>query len=399
MAWCDRRICLLAAFLAACQAPVTWSHQVAPVLETYCTRCHNDLGAAPFSLQTYADAKVRTAQIKRELERGTMPPWLPADGCRPLDSTDTNRPTAADVQLIRDWVSDQAPEGKSGTSAKVVTPPNFDGEMQTLSVTFNPAGHAIHAISFAQCYKIPLNSTTSRQLIGFEAETTKPKSLIAVGLYRLSAEQATTIADDFECELQPGVPAVLSPMPFAKSGFLGVWQQGNGPVRFPTGTGVTLAADDVLILRLRLHPTAIEGFESHHVRLKFASAPVQEARVLSIANSDFMVPPFSDTIEDSATFVAPSAGRIYGIAPHLRVRGRALRLDADGTCALSLSSWSDQWQSMYWFSGEPLPVSAGTKLNLNCAWNNALSDAVVRPGDGPADELCAASLYWVDNIL
>lgn len=388
-----------AACLVACQSPVTWSHQVAPVLETYCTRCHNESGAAPFALQSYAEVSTRKARVKRELDRGTMPPWLPGDGCRPLQSAETNRPTAAELAIIDAWLADEAPEGKSGVMADIVAPPDLEGELQTFNVTFNPIGHAIHAVTFAQCYKVVLPNDVERQLVAFEVQTTHPKSLVAVGLHRLTAEQAAAIGDDFQCEGHPGAPGLLSRTPFADSGFLGIWQQGNGPVRFPPGTGVTLAANEVVLVRMRYHPTATDGLEVTQVSLKFASSPVQEARVISIANSDFLIPPYAEKVQDSATFTAPGPGRIYGVAPHLRARGRTLKLDTEGTCALNLTSWSDQWQLMYWFSEGPLSISAGSKLNLSCTWNNAASSSLVSPGEGPTSELCAASLYWVDGLL
>src|SRR5687767_4579601 len=71
---------------AAAQAPaassgqVTFTKDIAPILQRSCQQCHNAEGVAPMSLITYEDArpwaramKTRTAM---RTQRGAMPPWF-----------------------------------------------------------------------------------------------------------------------------------------------------------------------------------------------------------------------------------------------------------------------------------------------------------------------------------
>ena len=95
--------------VSAAVPEVTFTKDVAPLLIDRCGMCHHPGGSAPFSLLTYADAKRHAAQIPIVTAKRFMPPWKadPADGPfigqHPL--------TDAEIQLLRRWESDGAPEG------------------------------------------------------------------------------------------------------------------------------------------------------------------------------------------------------------------------------------------------------------------------------------------------
>src|SRR5687767_10703728 len=53
----------------------TWADQVACIVYSHCTSCHNPKGAAPFSLLDYDTAVTYAASIRHDVENGIMPPW------------------------------------------------------------------------------------------------------------------------------------------------------------------------------------------------------------------------------------------------------------------------------------------------------------------------------------
>jgi len=61
---------------------VTFSNQVARLLQAHCQTCHHDGGIAPFPLVTYADAYANRVQIAAMTEARKMPPWKAAPDCR-----------------------------------------------------------------------------------------------------------------------------------------------------------------------------------------------------------------------------------------------------------------------------------------------------------------------------
>lgn len=94
---------------------VTFSRDIAPVLQRSCVNCHRPNGVAPFSLTTYEDARPMARQIARRTgirdRMGTMPPWYVEKdiGIQHFK----NDPSLSDeeIAMIAAWVRDGAPQG------------------------------------------------------------------------------------------------------------------------------------------------------------------------------------------------------------------------------------------------------------------------------------------------
>lgn len=67
----------ISAFQMQAQVTPTWADNVACILYTRCTSCHNPNGAAPFSLMTYTDAFNFAEDIDSSVQAKPMPPWRP----------------------------------------------------------------------------------------------------------------------------------------------------------------------------------------------------------------------------------------------------------------------------------------------------------------------------------
>src|SRR5262245_12215383 len=80
--------CLLAAMVAGAarvpvgaqtKEPVTFSKDIAPILQRSCQQCHRPGSVAPMSLLTYEDARPYARSMKARTalreKRGAMPPW------------------------------------------------------------------------------------------------------------------------------------------------------------------------------------------------------------------------------------------------------------------------------------------------------------------------------------
>src|SRR5262245_3680535 len=57
------------------QSQVTFSKDVAPILQRSCQQCHRPGSIAPMSLLTYEDARPWARAIKDKVVRREMPPW------------------------------------------------------------------------------------------------------------------------------------------------------------------------------------------------------------------------------------------------------------------------------------------------------------------------------------
>lgn len=380
---------------SACQPPVTWSEDAAPFFERYCTRCHSDVGVGPFSFDSHQGVASVLPKVGEALESRDMPPWLPGPGCRDLVGAEGMRPTDEELDGIRRWLELGAPEGKEGVTAGVPTLPVLEHVSVTLTASYDPAGHSWHTHDDLRCHKLPLGLTERRHLVGFDVRPSTPKRLVSATLVQVSAEAAADLPDEFECEALGGVPETVGASAFDPSGLLGIWQAGAGAVRFPAGTGLPIEPGNVLVARMHYHPLGGTGTEKTAIELAFAPGPVErEARMVSLPDTGFVIPPETPVYQHEATFEAPSGGAIWGLAPFLRLRGSALSLQVDGQCALDVPRWQSHWQGFYWFAGGPLELAPGASIRVGCTWRNTTSELVL-PGASANDEICAAVAYWV----
>ena len=125
---------MLGAFVAVCgvamgaevagRAPVTFTKDIAPILQDKCQDCHRSGGMAPMSLITYQEARPWAKSIRERVVTRQMPPWF-------IDKTVGIQHFANDASLsdnqiaeIAAWVDAGAPMG----DPKDMPPPKvFEG--------------------------------------------------------------------------------------------------------------------------------------------------------------------------------------------------------------------------------------------------------------------------------
>jgi hypothetical protein len=87
---------------------VTWTRDIAPLVEARCVSCHKPDGRGPMSLVTYEDARPWAKAIKEEVLTRRMPKWHAARGY----GTFLNDPSLSpfEIATIVAWVDGGAPK-------------------------------------------------------------------------------------------------------------------------------------------------------------------------------------------------------------------------------------------------------------------------------------------------
>ena len=96
-------------FGATAGGAVTFSKDIAPLMEKHCQECHRPGEAGPFSLLDYQQARPWAKAIKQAVLARKMPPWF-ADPKYGKFSNDRSM-TSAEINTIVAWVNAGAPEG------------------------------------------------------------------------------------------------------------------------------------------------------------------------------------------------------------------------------------------------------------------------------------------------
>src|SRR6185436_20123758 len=118
--WNSRLLLLVVAGLAVSaqtsrKQSVTFTKDIAPILQRSCQSCHRPNALAPMSLITYEDARPYAASIKRRTairsRQGTMPPWYIEKDLGIQHYKNDISLSDDDIAKIAAWVDHGTPRG------------------------------------------------------------------------------------------------------------------------------------------------------------------------------------------------------------------------------------------------------------------------------------------------
>src|SRR5215469_5410833 len=97
------------------QDPVTFSKDIAPILQRSCQNCHQPNSVAPMSLITYKEVRPWAKAIKERTSRrdkqGAMPPWFIEKNIGIQHYKNDNSLSDVEIAKIAMWADNGAPEG------------------------------------------------------------------------------------------------------------------------------------------------------------------------------------------------------------------------------------------------------------------------------------------------
>jgi hypothetical protein len=96
---------------AANQAPVTFTKDVAPIVQRSCQTCHRPGAVAPMSLLTYEDVRPWARSIKTKVTNREMPPWHIDRNIGITKFKNDPSLTEQEIATIAKWVDAGAPRG------------------------------------------------------------------------------------------------------------------------------------------------------------------------------------------------------------------------------------------------------------------------------------------------
>src|SRR5438093_8591636 len=96
-------------------APVTYTKDIAPILQRSCENCHRADGVAPMALSTYEDVRPWARAIKQRTSigphAGVMPPWYMEKNIGIQKFKDDPSLSDLEIAKIAKWADSGAPRG------------------------------------------------------------------------------------------------------------------------------------------------------------------------------------------------------------------------------------------------------------------------------------------------
>jgi thiol-disulfide isomerase/thioredoxin len=343
---------------ATVNADVTYSRQVARILQNNCQTCHRPGEAAPFSLLTYEDAVKHGRMIKEVTTQRRMPPWH-ADPRHGKFAND-RRMSRADVDALATWVDAGMPKGDEKDMPRAIDWPKGWKMGQPDLVFQMPEEFEVPADGTLP-YKhwvVDTNFTEDKWVTKAEARPGTPSVVHHVVVYILKAGEERPFSPDGGMSVLVG------------------WAPGDLGLNCPPETALRIPKGARLRFELHYTPNGTKTKDRSQVGITFAPKPPKyEMLMNSFDNEAIKLAAGDPHCRAETTFRIRADARILSFVPHMHWRGKhysyeAIYPDGRKETLLSVPRWDFNWQSVYQFK-DPIKVPKGTKLHGVAHWDNS----------------------------
>jgi hypothetical protein len=357
---------------------ITFSKDVAPIVQQHCQGCHRPGEGTPFSMMSYQDVRPWAAAMKQMVVTRAMPPWF-EDG--KTEKFENNRSlTQAQIDTIAAWVDAGAPEG----NPKDMPPPVSYVQGWTI-----PKPDIVYQLPHA--FSIPAKGILDYQYVivptGFTKDTwiqdveAAPSERSVV--HHIVAYVRTPGSNYFKNE--PKEEFFIAPP--AKTGekvekddvpndWLVGYAPGQPPDMFEPGQAKLIPAGSDIVLEVHYMPEGKATTDQSNVGLVLAKEPPKErVMTLSTGNEKFRIPPGDPDYRVDASFTFQREVTLLGMHPHMHMRGKDMSyrlVFPDGTTRDILNVPHYNWRWQLWYNlAKPIELPAGTRVECTAHYDNS----------------------------
>jgi hypothetical protein len=394
----------------ASAATLTFTKDVAPIIQKNCQVCHRPGEVAPMAFMDYKDVRPWARSIREKVRTREMPPWF-ADPRHGAFSNDC-RLTQAEIDTIVSWVDSGA---KEGDVADLRPNPAY------------PEGWSIGkpdvVITMPQEYSIPSEGVIPYKYFAVPTNFSEDKYVQFAEIKRGNRKLVHHIIVDVSYPAPGEAPrsGEISPTelgsrrgsadrPGDSAGRLVGWAPGEAPLILHDGQAKLVKKGSTLIFQVHYTTNGEAGTDRSSIGLIFAKAPVEKRVITAGAASQGLAIPAGDpNYETSAEFAFKEDSHIDSLHPHMHFRGKDFTYtlvypDGKREVLLAVPRWDFNWQLTY-FLKQPLAAPKGSKLLCVAHYDNSTANKfnpdptkLVRWGPQTWEEMMIGYLdYTVDK--
>ncbi|PYR70154.1 MAG: hypothetical protein DMF87_00915 [Acidobacteria bacterium] len=403
--------------------PVTFTKDVAPILQEKCQQCHQPNSIAPMSLISYEDARPWARSMKQRVVTRQMPPWHIDMSVGVHEFKNDMSLSDAQIDTIARWVDAGAPEG----DPKDMPPPKplvTDNEWQGVRDGYGPPDLVIRSSEYTMpaqhqdvWYRpmsdVPLTEPRWARMVEIRPTQLKGRRIVHHSIAYLvlnndpdavntGTATGATAADPTPDDLVNRRPQLME------------WAIGKGYDRFRDGTGKLILPGEKISWDQHLHAVGEEITSGSEIGIWFypkGQEPQKRSYLIGftgLRKPQFVdIPPNSIASTDGFTVLKENT-LITNFQPHFHLRGKAMQVEAilpDGKNQIIsyIGKFNFNWMTNYIYADDAAPVfPKGTVIHVS-AWydntranpNNPDPDQWVGYGDRTVDEMAHA---WMNVV-
>jgi peroxiredoxin len=343
------------------EGTVTYTKQIAPLVQKHCQECHRPSQIGPMPLLTYDDVSAWSGTIREVIEERRMPPWH-ADPQYGRFANDRSL-TDAERNLLLSWLDSGTPKGDD---KDLPAPREFapGWRISKPDVVFHMRQEYEVQADMPK-YGVPYRYFTVET--GFKEDKWVAQAEAVAGAKEVVHHVIVFVAppDQQFFPGNPFTPALTGTAP------------GDMPLLLPTGTAKKIPAGSKLVFQMHYTPNGKVQKDRSAVGIVFARGePEHRVYTEPIAfPPSVQIPAGDDNYKVEADWRFRENGHIISFMPHMHLRGKdflyeAVYPDGKKEILLSVPRYNFNWQSIYRLE-KPKPVPKGTKIQCLAHFDNS----------------------------
>lgn len=368
-------VCCLPLVASASTGTVTFSKDVAPILEKNCQACHRPGEAAPMSLLTYQQARPWAKAIKQAVLTKKMPPWFadPQYGHFRNDRSLAQK----DVETLVNWVDAGAPEGDPKDLPKAAEFVDGWNIGQPDAVYEMPAAFHVPASGTIdyQYVILPYKFTEDRWIQMAEVRPGNRAVVHHVIAY-IRDGSSKWMRDKKPGEIFVPEEDADGNRPSLNGDLLSGFAPGLPASILEPGQGRLIKAGSDIILQLHYTANGKAGEDRTKVGVVFCKQPPQErVMTLAAANNKFTIPPGDSNYRVDAEFELGHDAKLSALLPHMHLRGkdfeyRVVYPTGETQTILRVPHYDFGWQLWYQPVSD-IALPKGSKISVTAHYDNS----------------------------
>jgi mono/diheme cytochrome c family protein len=360
---------------------ITFTKDIAPIVQQNCQGCHRPGEGTPFSLLTYEDARPWAKDMKRMVQQRAMPPWF-EDG-HTAKFANNRALTQAQIDTIVAWVNAGAPKGDP---KDLPTPRQFlEGwTIPKPDVVFTlpkPFSVPDHGVLEYQYVILPTGFTEDKWVQFVEAAPSDRTVVHHIVAYvrRPGSNYFKDQPKNVFFEAPPSKADKKAPTDDVPNDWLVGYAPGQPPDIFEPGQAKLVPAGSDIVLEVHYMPEGKATTDQSSVGLVFAKEPPKE-RVMTLmaGNENFKIPPGDPNYQVDSSFTVRHEMTLLGVHPHMHTRGKDAQYrlvfpDGETRTILNVPHYNWHWQLWYNLA-EPITLPVGTRIECTTHFDNSANN-------------------------
>ncbi len=373
-------------------SPVTYTRDIAPILQARCVACHRAGEIGPFELTSYEEAAGWGEMLAEVVRQRRMPPWhaSPKHGAFANDRSMPGK----EQELLSTWVKNGCPEGDRND---LPAPRQFTSGWQlprqpdlvlSMPEPFTvPADGGRDGVPY-QHFRVPSGFTEDKWIAAAEVRPGNRAVVHHTIVYVLLPDGDWQRERIFLTAYVPGLR--FNPL--------------------PAGAAKRVPAGSTFVFEMHYTPNGSVQQDKTEIGLVFADLDQIDKELITteIGDLEFVIPP------GAASHVVTATSRptkqevtLVSLSPHMHVRGKSFRYElvlptGDREVLLDVPAYDFNWQTSYLLA-KPRQLPVGSVIFCRAVFDNSAANLAnpdptqsVRWGDQTWDEMM---LGFFDVIL